>query len=406
VENLQFLLFCITLPKNRQPAFNPEKLCEKMTESEYNGTRPYNNDEVPSAVERIAENLYFPEIVKFIAPDADINAFADEFKKIKTTDEFQAKFMDMALRKVLATTVKTLTHNGVEHFTDEKSYMFISNHRDIVLDSAILQYILYYNHLKTSEITFGSNLMNPEIVVDLGKMNKMFKIVRGGTPREIFVNSLNVSEYMRYTITEKHQSTWIAQRNGRTKNGIDKTEIAVLKMFAMSSKKNFVENLAELNIAPISVSYEYEPCDFMKTREIYISRRQTYVKQAGEDLLSILHGIQQYKGDTHFSLCMPISVAELEECNLMPADRFKHLAKVIDKRIFEGYKLFKTNYIAHDLRGKKSEFSGNYSAEEKEKFVQYMKQNLSKIEGDKGELREIFLGIYANPVDTKNVILN
>jgi hypothetical protein len=374
-----------------------------MTQEIYNDYRPYTDSEVPAAVQRVAENVYFPEIVKFIAPETDINVFVKTFKKIKTIDEFQGKFMSKTVGKIIKMTIKKLTCDGLEYLTKEKSYMFISNHRDIVLDSAILQVIFYDNHFKTTEITFGSNLMNPQVVVDIGKLNKMFKIVRGGSGREIFQNSLHVSEYMRHAITEKQASTWIAQRNGRTKDGCDKTEIAVLKMFAMSSKKPFVGNLAELNIAPIAVSYEYEPCDFMKTREIYLTQKHgQYVKQAGEDLLSILHGIKQYKGNAHFSLCKPITREELEDCvRISHNEQFNRLAGIIDKRIYDNYKLFKTNYIANDLRGNKTEFSDIYSTADKAEFAFYMEKGLEKIEGDKDKLREIFLGIYANPVDMK-----
>jgi hypothetical protein len=369
--------------------------------------RPYNNSEVAAAVERISEDIYFPEIVKFIFPEKNVNEYAKEFKKIKTVEQFQSTVMVAALNKIHAETVNEFTYNGIERFANDLPCMQISNHRDIVLDAAQLQFILYCNDLNTSEITFGSNLMNPQIVVDIGKINRMFKIVRGGTARELFANSLKVSEYMRFTITEKMQSTWIAQRNGRTKDGIDKTEIGVLKMFAMSSKKNFVENLNDLNITPIALSYEYEPCDFLKAREIYISRRQTYKKQPKEDLMSILYGIKQYKGNVHYTICEPISRSELERCAThSPSERFKQLATLIDKRIYGGYKLFKTNYIAHDLRTCKSVFSDKYSPKEKEEFEDYMNTGLSKIEGDSEELRQIFLGIYANPVDAKKTFVS
>jgi hypothetical protein len=373
-----------------------------MTPEIYNDYRPYIDSEAPAAVQRVAQNIYFPEIMKFIEPETDINIFVEEFKKIKTVDEFQSRFMYKAVEKVIDLTIKKLSYEGLEHLTKEKSYMFISNHRDIVLDSAILQVILSGNGFKTTEITFGSNLMNPQVVVDIGKLNKMFKIVRGGSVREIFQNSLNVSEYIRYAITEKHESVWIAQRNGRTKNGCDKTEIAVLKMFAMSSKKPFAENLAELHIAPIAVSYEYEPCDFMKTREIYLTQKQgKYVKQQGEDLLSIIHGIKQYKGKANFAVCNPITIDELEKCADYPHnEQYKQLAAIIDKRIYDKYKLYKNNYIAHDILCNKNEYTDNYSVADKAEFVFYMEKGLEKIEGDKDELRRIFLGIYANPVET------
>jgi hypothetical protein len=372
-----------------------------MTEEIYNDYRPYIDSEAPAAIQRVAQNIYFPEIMKFIEPETDINIFLEDFKKIKTVDEFQSKFMYRAVEKVVELTAKKLSYGGLEHLEKERSYMFMSNHRDIVLDSAILQIILLGNGFKTTEITFGSNLMNPQVVVDIGKLNKMFKIVRGGSAREIFQNSLNVSEYMRYAITVKHESTWIAQRNGRTKNGCDRTEIAVLKMFAMSSKKPFAENLAELNIAPAAVSYEYEPCDFMKTREIYLTQKHgKYVKQEGEDLLSVVHGIKQYKGNVNFTICKPVTAEELEQCSVYPHnEQYRQLAGIIDRRIYEGYKLHKTNYIAHDILGNKDEFAGIYSIADKAEFVFYMEKGLEKIEGDKDELRRIFLGIYANPVD-------
>jgi len=361
--------------------------------------RPYNDSEVPAAVHRIAQDALFPHIVKFIFPEKDLKGFLEEFKQIKTVNEFQVNIMNKAIGKIVEKTITNLSYAGVEALTNEKNYMFVSNHRDIVLDSAILQTILYANDVKTTEITFGSNLMNPQIVVDIGKINKMFKIVRGGTAREIFINAQRVSEYMRYAITEKRCSTWIAQRNGRTKDGYDKTEIGVLKMFAMSSKKDFVDNLDELNITPITVSYEYEPCDFLKTREVYISRQQQYVKQPGEDLSSILNGIKQYKGNVHYTICKPITREELESCAKFPnSERFKILAEIIDNRIYGGYKLFKTNYIAFDILENGTRFSEYYTPEEREKFIVYMENGLSQLEGDKKELQQIFLEIYAGSV--------
>jgi hypothetical protein len=372
-----------------------------MTQELYDEYRPYTDIEVPAAIERIADNVLFAEIVKYVFPDRNINDFVVEFKKIRTVDEFQEKVMSYVIENIVKKTMKNLSYTGLENLSNDMPCMQISNHRDIVLDSGVLEFILCRNGLNTSEITFGSNLMKPQLAVDIGKLNKMFKIIRGGTSRDFFNNLLNVSEYMRYTITEKRQSTWIAQRNGRSKDGNDKTEIAVLKMFAMSSKKPFVENLAELNITPIAVSYEIEPCDFMKTREVYLTRKYgKYDKQPGEDLLSIIHGIKQYKGDMHLSVCKPVMEEELIECDSLPQkNKFKHLAHIIDKRIYAGYKLFKTNYLAHDLREGKTEFANIYTEEDSSRFVNYMEQGLNVIEGDKKELQNIFLGIYANPVD-------
>lgn len=364
--------------------------------------RPYYDSEVPEAVVRIASDTLFEPIVKFVFPEEDYLCLVEKFKQIGSVYDFQTQIMDKAICNIVKYTATGLSYSGINHIDPNKSYTYISNHRDIVLDSAILQTIFVANKIKTSEITFGSNLMKPQIVVDIGKVNKMFKIIRGGTAKEIFINSQNVSDYMRYAITRKKESTWIAQRSGRTKDGNDKTQVAVLKMLAMGSSKEFVDNLAEMNIVPIAVSYEYEPCDFLKTREIYISRRQTYIKTDNEDLNSIVAGIMQFKGDINYTICPAISIEELQKCDsLAHKDKFKELAAIIDARIYAGYKLFKINYIAFDLLEKINRFADRYTNQDKEDFIRYMDKGLGIIDGDKDELREIFLNIYANPVKNK-----
>jgi hypothetical protein len=203
---------------------------------------------------------------------------------------------------------------------------------------------------------------------------------------------------MRYTINKKLQSIWIAQRNGRTKNGNDQTQQAVLKMFGMSGGHDFTQNFAELNIVPIVISYEYDPGDFLKTRETYITRRQPYVKAQGEDLNSIITGIKQFKGMIHLAFTPPISVEELSKIEEKPKnERIQNLATLIDTRVHGNYKLWNTNYIAYDMLNGNC-FESIYSAHDKYAFTQYMNNILSEIEGDKAELESIFLAIYANPV--------
>ncbi|MDR0604971.1 MAG: acyltransferase [Bacteroidales bacterium] len=372
---------------------------------DFEDTRPYNDEEIPEAIKRVSENVHFPEIVKYIFPDADLHTFTDNFKKIKTVNEFQVQVMDKVIHTIVNKTTDGLSCSVPKILTNEKKYMFISNHRDILLDSAILQIILYEEGLQTSEITFGSNLMSSPFIIDIGKMNKMFKIVRGGTMKEIFSNSLKVSQYMRYAITQKHQSTWIAQRNGRAKNGFDATEVGVLKMFAMSSSADFVSNLMELNITPVVISYEYEPCDFFKARELYISKRKPYIKDHGEDLLSIVKGIRQWKGHIHLAVCETISEEELKYCDtFLHNEKFKTLGKIIDNKIYQNYKLWKTNYIAHDILHHSDTYTSYYSEEEKVAFKLYMSDGLKEIEGDTKELETVFLQIYATPVDNCHFI--
>lgn len=362
-------------------------------------TRPYNDSEIPAAVARVAGNPFFDNIVHYLFPNQNTEEIRQQFLKVTTIKDFQQQYMLHAINSILRQTSTGLESSGFEQLDKEHNYMFIANHRDILLDAAILQILLDKNGLDTSEITFGSNLMQGGLVIDIGKMNKMFRIVRGGSVHDFYKNSLEVSSYMRYALLEKKQSVWIAQRNGRTKNGDDHTEIAVLKMFSISSSKPFIENMGELNITPIVISYEYEPCDFLKTQELYISQYQRYIKEPGEDLNSIMKGIKQQKGGISVSVAPTISMEELQYCDKFDKnDKFTQLAKLIDQRVYSHYKLWKTNYIAFDMVEGGEKYAHKYTPEEKKAFEEYMNKGLRSLVGEADELRNIFLNIYANPV--------
>ncbi|MBP1646281.1 MAG: Phospholipid/Glycerol Acyltransferase [Bacteroidetes bacterium] len=369
--------------------------------NKFDHIRPYNDSEIPLAISRVVNNKYFPVIIQTLFPDKEIESCKKEILKIKSIKEFQSIFMYPIVDQIIKLSVEDITYSGIKEFlNNNKQNMFISNHRDIVLDSALLNFQLFKNNFDTCEITFGSNLMKGEIVIDIGKMNKMFRIVRGGNIRDFYKNSMQVSSYMRYAITNKKQSVWIAQRNGRTKNGYDKTEMAVLKMFSLSSEKSFTDNLLELNITPVAISYQFEPCAFLKTAELYVSSYQKYVKAPNEDLNSILKGIKQNKGKIHLSVTKPISKEELDYCDSFEKnEKFLVLAQIIDKRIYKNYKLFNTNFIAHDFLNKSYRYQANYTKQEQEEFIDYMQKGLKEIPGEYQELENIFLKIYANPVD-------
>ena len=346
----------------------------------FENTRPYNDTEVPDAVKRIVNNSSFSFIINYLFPNIDLKAFKEKFLTIKTVAQFQDMVMRDAIWSIVKKTSEGLTYDGFESLKDGRNRMFISNHRDILLDAALLQILLIQNGLDTSEITFGSNLMQGDLVIDIGKINKMFKIERGGNIRTFYKNSLEVSRYMRYAITQKKQSVWIAQRNGRTKNGDDKTEIGVLKMFSLSSDKPFIENLAELNITPISISYEFEPCAFQKASELLISKYQKYIKAPNEDLESIIHGITQPKGHINLVICKDISLEDFENSDKFEKnDKLLHLASIIDKRIIGNYKLFANNYIAFDILNDTKKYSDFYTSGQKKFFEEYIKYGLKKI---------------------------
>jgi hypothetical protein len=373
-------------------------MMESMT-TEFDDIRPYTDSEISDAMERIVSNPYFAYVVKFLYPDVPVEAVKSKFRSFNSVNSFQVNVMDYAIQNIVKSSSSGLSYSGFENLVNSKRYLFLSNHRDILLDSAILQIVLHANKHEPSEITFGDNLMESSgFIVDIGRSNKMFKLIRGGSPRQIFINSLHTSRYIRYAINEKHESIWIAQRNGRSKDGNDQTQPAVHKMFAMSGKDDFAQNFSELNIVPTAISYEFDPGDFLKTREIYISRRQPYIKEKGEDINSIITGIQQSKGKIHLAVSPPVSHAELFRIAETPKnERIQNLATLIDSHIYENFRLWNNNYIACDiLYGNR--FNSIYSASERAGFIEYMGKRLSEIEGDKEELESIFLGIYANPV--------
>ena len=308
--------------------------------------------------------------------------------------------MHPLVNSIVKKTSQGLTTSGFEDLKTGTPYLFVGNHRDIVLDSAILQVILLdYGH-ETSEITFGSNLMTNQFIIDLGKVNRMFKVNRGGNRMELFRNSQILSSYIRYTLTQKKTSAWIAQRSGRTKDGSDKTETGLLKMFNISGSKDFISSFSELNIVPLSISYELEPCCAFKVRETASAANGIpYQKEPYEDLRSIITGITQPKGRIHLAACTPVNqlIQATEECQGVN-EKINRLAALMDSTIYSNFKLWPTNYIAFDLLNQGQRFSHMYSREEMEKFTAYADQELSIFSGDTALQRELLLKIYANPV--------
>ena len=376
----------------------------------FDDIRPYNPDEVPAAMQRIAESEGFPIVASFVFPDQDIKKLRTMVANLKTTEEFQSKVMAQFNEQVIKRSTTEFNVEGIDTLQKDVPYLYVSNHRDIVLDSSLLQYKLHSLGFQTTEITFGANLMCMPLIIDIGKSNKMFRVERGGTPKEFYRCSLHLSEYIRHVITEKHSSVWIAQRNGRTKDGLDKTDQGIIKMFGMSRNDDKIKSLAELNIIPVSVSYEWESCDYLKAFELYISRNQKYIKRPGEDVTSILTGITQPKGRVHFEICPQIREEELSAFDCMTANEYhQQVARLIDQRIISHYILWPNNYIAHDMLYGTNTYREYYTDEEKQLFVEHMAvlNQMAQLEqyevADLDALYDIFLGIYANPVNQKLV---
>ncbi len=377
-----------------------------MNNFDFEDIRPYNINEIKDAIKRIKGDKTFFNAVKFLFPEFTDDIIIKKLDVINSVHDFQREFMHVGIRKIIEKFADGLEYNNLNLLDKKTPYLFISNHRDIILDSGILQIILLENEMDTTEITFGNNLMYPGLITDMGKINKMFTVYRDGNAKEFYNNSLRLSSYIRHTITEKKSSVWIAQRNGRTKNGHDETQIALIKML-MSSERDFTKSITELNIIPVSISYEYEPCDDLKTNELYISQTREYIKAKDEDLKSILQGVLQPKGKITLNFGNPLNneIAEILEIK-NKNQKVNIIKETIDKSIYSNYKLYANNYIAYDILKNSTKYNNRYTTDEKNNFINYVESKIKNIKGNKETIKNIFLDIYANPVKTTNLYAN
>lgn len=374
-----------------------------MDYSEFTDICPYTDEQVRAALASVADHPYVTLASQALFPEKDAGFLAGILKDVGSVDEFQQIVIARGIEWVISNTVKEFTYDGVENIKALKSrFLAVSNHRDIVLDPAVTQLVFFRNGLDTSQLCVGDNLLKNEYIEKLLRSNKMIKVIRGINARTLYLSSQLLSKYIRQTISSGTSSVWIAQREGRAKFGLDKTEQGLLKMFDMSGTSDFVSNFAELNMLPLSISYQYEPCDIMKARELLISRSRKYVKGENEDVMSIVSGIKEYKGNVHLHIGTPISTEEIEDAARFDKnERYKRLRTILDNRIISGYRLWDTNYMGYDLMKSSSGHAAMYSPEDMEKFKAYIESRLDMVEPElsRDDLREILLGIYGNPVE-------
>lgn len=376
--------------------------------AEFESISPYTDEEAVEALGKVAENPVVTEVSQYFFPNESPDFLKNLLKSVRSIDDFQVMVMSKVIEWVLANTARNFSYDGVGNIRKERGrFLALSNHRDIILDPAITQLVLYRNDIPMTEIAVGDNLITNQFIEYLIRSNRMIKVVRGISARELYLSSQLLSKYIRLNITTQESSIWLAQRQGRTKDGLDMTEQGLLKMLDMSGSSDFRKNFEELNIIPMSISYEYEPCDVLKARELLISRSRKYVKGPMEDLNSILTGIKQQKGNIHLNIGKPLTPEEIAVAALCDKnDRYQLIRHAVDIRVIEGYRLWKTNYIAYDIVNQGYKYSEYYTGEDAEKFVEYMEHQLDTVEKElcREELRDIFLRIYANPVVSKEML--
>lgn len=327
------------------------------------------------------------------------------FVGIKTPLDFQVRFMKPIVRHILR---KHANKASFEHdaICSKGNYSFISNHRDIVLDSAILSYLLHKSGFATTcEIAIGDNLLIYPWIKTLVRMNKAFIVRRSLKAKEMLESSRLMSSYIHYAVTQKKENLWIAQREGRAKDSSDQTQDSVLKMLAMGAELPPVESLRELNITPLTISYEYDPCDYLKAQEFQQRRDDaSWKKSKQDDLDNMRIGIFGYKGHVHYH-CAPCINEWIDELAELPKQEFyRVLAERITAEIHRGYMLYPCNFIAYDELNGTKHFADRYSAADVKKFDEYLNGQIAKVSvanPDIPFLRGRILTMYANPVENK-----
>lgn len=373
------------------------------TPKEFDDIRPFEPEELPEVYNRLLDNQQFQRVLSYFYPDVPLEKIGARMRACTTNLAFQKVFGYEFVTFVLNRAAKSwdMDHSAI---SPEHNYTFMSNHRDIVLDSAILSKLLIDAEFKTTcEIAIGDNLLSLPWVKDLVRVNKSFIVKRSASFREMLTSSKTLSKYMHFAIQEKKENIWIAQREGRAKDSDDRTSESILKMMSMGGEGSIVERLTQLHIVPMTISYEYDPCDYLKAAEFQLKRdNPDWKKGPQDDIISMQTGIMGYKGHVHYH-CSPCIDEYLQTLDSeMPKNElYATIVRHIDREIHRHYRLFPNNYIAHDLLTGKDEQTAHYQPADKVNFERYLSEQLEKItvsQPDIAFLRERILTMYANPL--------
>lgn len=369
---------------------------------EFNEIRPYHDEELPGVYEELIADPAFRQVAVAAFPGVPFEVLTSKMRGCRTKLEFQMAFGYPMLKKIMQEASDGVTlDNGLADKAG--AYTYISNHRDIILDSGFLSVLLVDNGGDTVEIAIGDNLLIYPWIKKLVRINKSFIVQRGLPMRQMLESSARMSRYMHYTISQKKQSIWIAQREGRAKDSDDRTQDSVLKMLAIGGEGDVRDRLMQMNIAPLSISYEFDPCDFLKAWEFQLKRdHPDYKKSTADDLKNMQTGLLGYKGRVHFHIapCINDRLAVLDP-RMPRQELFSKISALIDRDIHRGYRLYPCNYVAADLLAGTVVYAGYYTEEDKGKFVDYLNGQLARItlaNKDEVFLRGKMLEMYANPL--------
>ena len=368
----------------------------------FDAIRPFEPDELPAVYERLIGNDPFRAVAGHVFPGVPFDMLAAKMRSCATNIDFQKAFCYAFLKNLLAKASLGCDFDSSEIDLSHR-HTFVSNHRDIVLDSALLDMLLVDNGSTTTcEIAIGDNLLSLPWVKDLVRINKSFIVERAVGMRQMLVSSKRLSEYMHLVVGTKHDNVWIAQREGRAKDSDDRTQESIIKMMAMGGEGSLVERIRSLHIVPLAISYEFDPCDFLKAREYQLRRDvEGWKKGPTDDIVSMQTGIMGYKGHIHYHAAQCIDAwLDTLDADMPKGEFFAAVARHIDEQIFSRYRLYPNNFVALDELSGTTEHAGRYTQHDKERFDAYIAGQLARIDipcKDEQYLRERMLTMYANP---------
>lgn len=378
-------------------------------EYDFSDIAPHDDSVFRHKMTSLVNEPGFLHAVKYIMPERDVPALLDDLRKIRTTHDFQHQIMYPVLEMLAKTTTSGITLGGLKNISPNYSYTFITNHRDIVLDASFLNLAFLRRDMPTSEVAIGNNLLVFPWIDDLVRLNKSFVVKRNTGIREALLAAKKLSAYIHHTILDKHESVWIAQREGRAKDSSDHTQDALVKMLSLGGEGTFMENLREINLMPVAISYEYDPNDYLKAREFLMKRRDPgFKKSQKDDLFSMETGLLQFKGRVHFQLTPRIN-SKLDQIGNFQdvGTAARSVCSIIDMAIHRSYEIFEINYVAHDLLHKSTRFESKYTPEIKSKVEEYFNTQLDKVDlpdittEEREFMWEMMLVMYANPLINK-----
>lgn len=375
----------------------------------FNDIAPYDDAEFQHKMRHLVEEPGFLHAVGYAMPKEAIPALIEDLLKINNKYDFQHQIMYPFLEMLAKTTTAGISLGGIKYYNPGQNYTFITNHRDIVLDASFLNLTFLRRNMPTSEIAIGNNLLVFDWINDLVRLNKSFIVKRNTGLREGLMAAKQLSAYIHYTILEKHESVWIAQREGRAKDSSDHTQESLVKMLALGGEGSFMDRLKEINLMPVSISYEFDPNDYLKAREFLLRRRDpNFKKSQRDDLFSMETGLLQFKGRVHFQLTPRLNT-KLDQLGDFPDNNTaaKYVGCLIDQAIHRSYEIFPINYIAFDMLHHTSRFAGKYTPEQKRETEEYFERQLNKVDvtdvtpAERDFMLEMMLVMYANPLKNK-----